>query len=123
MPALPILDFRRTLARQPAALAKGPIAIILVEDDAVVARTVSHHLQRGFRHVILLSDQPQDLAEELAPLVTQLAYDTRPGAPTRMSRRSIRSSRRFPRGPGSITASTPSSCSIPSAKPAPWAKC
>ncbi|MFC0200808.1 glycosyltransferase family 2 protein [Paracoccus rhizosphaerae] len=77
MPALPILDFRHTLAQQPAALAKGPIAIILVEDDAIVAQTVSHHLRRGFRHVLLLSDQSQDLPEDLAPLVTQLAYDTR----------------------------------------------
>lgn len=77
MPALPILDFRRTLAQQPAVLAKGPIAIILVEDDVAVAQTVVHHLQRGFRHILLLSDQPQDLPEEVTPRITQLGYDTR----------------------------------------------
>ncbi|WP_265500980.1 glycosyltransferase family 2 protein [Paracoccus beibuensis] len=77
MPALPILDFRQTLAQQPTALAKGPLAIILVEDDVAVPQTVAHHLQRGFRHILLLSDRPQHLPEEMTPRVTQLHYDTR----------------------------------------------
>ncbi|MFD1483082.1 glycosyltransferase family 2 protein [Paracoccus nototheniae] len=65
------------LARKPETLAKGPLAIILIEDDTAVTQTVEHHLQRGFRHILLFSDQPVHLPQAVLPKVTQLSYETR----------------------------------------------
>ena len=39
-------------------LAKGPIAILLIEDEAAVARTLEHHLNAGFKVVLALSPEP-----------------------------------------------------------------
>lgn len=77
MPTLPVADYEAFLARKPSVLGKGPLAIILVEDDVAVARTAAHHLKLGFRHILLMSDQPQDLDEDVTGRVTQLRYDTR----------------------------------------------
>ena len=81
MPVLPVQDFDGFLSRKPAQLAEGPIAIILVEDDVEVLRTVRHHLGIGFRHILLLSRLSIDLPEEILPRVTQLGHETlRPNA-------------------------------------------
>ncbi|RJE81519.1 glycosyltransferase family 2 protein [Paracoccus sp. JM45] len=77
MPVIPLRDFDSFLAQKPAQLAKGPLAIILVEDDVAVTQTIQHHLDRGFRHILLLSRLRIDLPEDLHAMVTQLAYDTR----------------------------------------------
>ncbi|MBM3606064.1 MAG: hypothetical protein FJX25_15435, partial [Alphaproteobacteria bacterium] len=77
MPVLPVQDLESFLLRKPEPLARGPIAIVLVEDDVAVPETVAHHLAQGFRHVLLLSDQVQDLPDDLAARVTQLGYNTR----------------------------------------------
>jgi len=77
MPALPVRPRDAFLASRPAVLSKGPLAILLVEDDKAVERTVQHHLDLGFRHVLLMSDQPQDLPETMAGRVTQLSHDCR----------------------------------------------
>ncbi|WP_296426679.1 hypothetical protein [Yoonia sp.] len=45
LPAL-IADRRRTLA-------KGPIALILIEDDVEIASTIDHHLKAGFAQLIV----------------------------------------------------------------------
>lgn len=70
-------EFASFLIRKPALLAKGPLAIILIEDDAAVTRTITHHLERGFRHVLALSDSPLDLPDEMAARVTNLICETR----------------------------------------------
>ena len=77
MTVLPIRDMAPFLAGRPAVLARGPLAVILVEDDTAVAATLRHHLDRGFRHILLMSDQPQDLPDAMAAQVTQLRYDPR----------------------------------------------
>nr|WP_246055008.1 glycosyltransferase family 2 protein [Paracoccus gahaiensis] len=74
---LPTESMERFLARKPEVLAKGPLALILIEDATAVAATVEHHIGRGFRHILLFSDQPQDLPEVLASKVTLLPYDIR----------------------------------------------
>lgn len=38
--------------------AKGPLAILLIEDDAAIAATIAHHLRLGFRTILALSEQP-----------------------------------------------------------------
>nr|WP_237168744.1 glycosyltransferase family 2 protein [Paracoccus shandongensis] len=61
----------------PSVLKRGPIAIILVEDDAAVAETLRHHVQIGFRHILALSPDPVPLPDDLAPRVTGLRWNTR----------------------------------------------
>jgi hypothetical protein len=77
MPVIPVQDFDRFLAQNPPQLAKGPLAIILVEDDVAVEQTVVHHLARGFRHILILSRLEIDLPDGMQAKVTQLGYDTR----------------------------------------------
>ncbi len=41
-----------------ARLAKGPVAIILIEDDSAVQQALAHHLRVGFNLVLALSPEP-----------------------------------------------------------------
>lgn len=65
------------LARAPEVIRKGPLAIILIEDGAAVAETLSHHLRLGFRHLLALSPEPITLPEGSEDRVTNLIWDTR----------------------------------------------
>lgn len=42
----------------PDRLIKGPIAVILIEDEAAVAQTLEHHLAAGFKLILALSPEP-----------------------------------------------------------------
>ncbi len=69
------------LARSGAALAKGPLALIFVEDGSEVASTLSHHLAQGFAEVLVFAPMRLDLPETLAAQVRQISHDTlAPGA-------------------------------------------
>lgn len=68
-------------------LARGPIAILLVEDEAEVAATLAHHLRLGFRKILALSPEPL-AAGQLPPddkgRIVNLRFDARrPGAHVR----------------------------------------
>lgn len=65
------------LASRPAVLKRGPIAVILVEDDAVVSETLRHHVGLGFRHILALSPDALSLSEDLLSRVTNLRWNTR----------------------------------------------
>ncbi|WP_295047682.1 glycosyltransferase family 2 protein [uncultured Paracoccus sp.] len=65
------------LKSRPAVLARGPVAIILIEDDAVVEATLRHHLGIGFRHVLALSPDPVPVPPDMAGRVTNLHWNTR----------------------------------------------
>ncbi len=65
------------LSRRPAHLRRGPIAIILIEDDAAVVQTLHHHANLGFRHILALSPAPLDLPDTLTARVTNLICNTR----------------------------------------------
>ncbi len=58
------------------ALAKGPVAVVLAEDQVEVATTLQHHLALGFALVVLLADDGIEVAEELASRVDRVTYDT-----------------------------------------------
>lgn len=63
-------------------LAKGPIAILLIEDDAAVPQTLEHHLNLGFRLILALSPEP--LPSHLMPAgddarIVNLLHDARRG--------------------------------------------
>ncbi|MBO9455066.1 glycosyltransferase family 2 protein [Paracoccus sp. R12_1] len=69
-----LLDFLKRGARQ---IQRGPLAMILIEDDAAVTETIAHHLRVGFRHVLALSPEPITLPDDMAARVTNLIWDTR----------------------------------------------
>ncbi|WBU52343.1 hypothetical protein [Paracoccus sp. SCSIO 75233] len=56
------------LATQAAQLVKGPIAIILCEDDVEIDTTLSHAAQAGFKVTLAVSSEP--LSEDLLPTGT-----------------------------------------------------
>lgn len=60
---------------QKAALAIGPIAIMLVEDDVEVDTTLRHHLQLGFAHVLALMPAVFDLPRDLQETVHRIDFD------------------------------------------------
>lgn len=70
----PLADF---LALRPAVLKRGPIAIVLIEDDAVVAETLRHHVRCGFRHILALSPDPVQIPPDLMAQITNLRWNTR----------------------------------------------
>ncbi|WP_282602551.1 glycosyltransferase family 2 protein [Paracoccus sp. PARArs4] len=77
MPVLPVTDRQEFLSRPRAQLAKGPIAILFVEDGVAVTETVAHHVARGFRHILIMSELQISLPPDLAARVTQLRHDSR----------------------------------------------
>ncbi|MCF6233626.1 MAG: hypothetical protein L3J36_11110 [Rhodobacteraceae bacterium] len=63
------------------ALAKGPVAMIFVEDDVEVDTTLRHHLHCGFASVLAFMTDAFPLADDVADQVHRIAYDTGvPGA-------------------------------------------
>ncbi len=70
-----LADFMET---GKAALAKGPVALIFVEDDVEVATTLRHHLQCGFQSVLALMPDAFELADDVAQLVHRIPFDCGP---------------------------------------------
>jgi len=68
-------DFLKT---GTAALAKGPVALIFVEDDVEVATTLRHHLQCGFASVLALMPDAFMLPEDVAQQVHRIPFDCGP---------------------------------------------
>ncbi len=60
------------------ALAKGPVALIFVEDDVEVNTTLRHHLSCGFNSVLALMPDTFELASDVAPLVHRIPFDCGP---------------------------------------------
>lgn len=63
------------LTRGRAALQKGPIAVICVEDLVEVESTIRHHSQAGFREIVLLAPEALELPEPLDTAVHLVRYD------------------------------------------------
>ncbi len=57
-----------------AALAKGPIAIVLVEDDVEIATTLRHHLQAGFASIVVFMPNAFELPIDLQATVHRVTY-------------------------------------------------
>jgi hypothetical protein len=58
-----------------AALGKGPVAIVLVEDDVEVATTLRHHAQIGFGTLIALMPAGFELPKDLQHSVIRIDFD------------------------------------------------
>lgn len=65
------------LQSQPAVLAGGPVAIILIEDNAAVTETLQHHLRLGFHHILALSPEPITIPPGADGQITNLIWNTR----------------------------------------------
>ncbi|MEP2922275.1 MAG: glycosyltransferase family 2 protein [Sulfitobacter sp.] len=63
------------ISDQNAALAKGPIAVVLVEDDVEIDTTLRHNLQLGFKHVIALMPAQFTLPRDLQETVHRVDYN------------------------------------------------
>lgn len=61
-----------------SALAKGPVALILVEDTTEIDTTLRHHAQCGFASVVALMPESFPLAEDVAETVYRVTYDIGP---------------------------------------------
>ncbi|MHA6264490.1 hypothetical protein ACXYMO_14910 [Arenibacterium sp. CAU 1754] len=61
-----------------AALAKGPVALIFVEDDVEIATTLRHHVQCGFKTTVALMPDEFDLPEDVAQIVERVSFDAGP---------------------------------------------
>ncbi|MCX7558956.1 hypothetical protein OS190_05200 [Sulfitobacter sp. F26204] len=63
------------IASETTTLAKGPLAIVMIEDDVEVATTLRHHQQMGFTAVIALMPAVFDLPRDLAETVIRVDYN------------------------------------------------
>jgi hypothetical protein len=63
------------LDRGRAALVKGPVALIFVEDPVEVETTVRHHLGQGFRDVVVMAHPEQALRADLEEKVHRIDLD------------------------------------------------
>lgn len=58
-----------------AALARGPVALILVEDLVEVDTTIRHHLQLGFSAVLVMAPNELELPKNLEDKIHRISYD------------------------------------------------
>lgn len=65
------------LAGRPAEIRKGPLSVLLIEDEVEVASSIEHHVAAGFRHILALSPEPLSLTPEQTGVVTNLSFPTR----------------------------------------------
>ena len=56
-------------------VAKGPIAIIMIEDLVEVASTLKHHIKLGFKKVLVLGKDLPDLSPAISENVTIIQHD------------------------------------------------
>lgn len=64
------------LIKEKQTLAKGPVAIVLVEDDVEIATTLRHHIDLGFSHVLALMPEQLELPNDLEQTLYRITYDT-----------------------------------------------
>jgi len=73
-----IKDF---LSKGRDALAKGPVAMIFVEDEVEIDSTIRHHIEIGFKPVLVFMPAAFSLAGDTTDKVHRIDYEmTRPGA-------------------------------------------
>ncbi|WP_338548650.1 hypothetical protein [Roseovarius phycicola] len=68
-------DLTTFLNAKPQALAKGPIALIFIEDEVEVDTTLRHHLDCGFKSVLSFMPKDFKLADDVARKVHRIEYN------------------------------------------------
>ena len=64
------------LVKEKQTLAKGPVAIVLIEDNVEIETTLRHHIDLGFKHVLALMPDQLELSDDLERTVHRITYDT-----------------------------------------------
>ncbi|QEW18635.1 hypothetical protein LA6_000803 [Marinibacterium anthonyi] len=62
--------------QSPSSWAKGPLAMIFVEDEVEIDTTLRHHRDCGFRTIVAFMPDAFALPADLEPLVHRVRYDT-----------------------------------------------
>jgi hypothetical protein len=65
------------LASGKAHLAKGPVAMIFVEDEVEIDSTLRHHLDLGFKTVLAFMPEDFTVAEDVASAVVRVTHDVK----------------------------------------------
>lgn len=73
MMRFPSLD--ALLSRGKPLLAKGPVALILAEDEVELDSTLRHHLDAGFKPVILFAPDAFEVAEDVSDRIARVTFD------------------------------------------------
>jgi hypothetical protein len=68
-------DLATFLADRAPAPIKGPVALLLAEDEVELETTLRHHLAQGFAEVWLLAPAGVETPTALAPRVTRISHD------------------------------------------------
>lgn len=63
------------LKRAGAALGKGPLSVVMAEDDVEIDSTLRHNLSMGFTATVLLAPADVVLADDLQDRVHQVVHD------------------------------------------------
>jgi len=63
------------LTTAAGVLARGPVAIIMAEDEIEVDTTLRHHIAAGFDPVLLLADDAIDLPAEIEAKILRIRHD------------------------------------------------
>ncbi len=64
------------LKRGRAALARGPVALIFVEDEIEVVSTILHHEKAGFARIVVLAPAGLELPQDLRERIHLVRHDT-----------------------------------------------
>ena len=59
-----------------AALARGPVALVIAEDPTEVESTIRHHQMLGFREVVLFAPAEMPLGQGIGEMVYRVDFDT-----------------------------------------------
>lgn len=68
-------SFEAFLGQAGTVLAKGPVALVLAEDEVEVETTLRHNLEAGFLQVILLADEGLVLPQAVEDRVHRVNHD------------------------------------------------
>lgn len=69
-------DLATFIADGKAALSKGPVAIVMAEDQVEIESTILHYRDIGFRTVVLLANPEITLRAEVADQTHRVDYET-----------------------------------------------
>lgn len=68
-------DLEEFIRTGNAALARGPLAVVMAEDAIEVDTTIRHHLSAGFPHLVLLAHDDIALPAELEAKIHRVSHD------------------------------------------------
>jgi len=68
-------DMAEFLTKGVPALAPGPVAILLMEDQGETNSTIRHHLKLGFKNVLVIGGDSLRISGELTDKIRRIPYD------------------------------------------------